>query len=258
MRRRSGGRSDDPSIRIPRVLVTTVLVAITAARAFAGVEFENRTVAFSGLTWLVKGSRGRVGPGPNYFSDGASNVWVDDHGRLHLRLTHDPIHRRRWDCAEILAATSLGFGTYRFSLDTPVDGLDPNVVLGLFTWSDAPAFAHRELDVEFSRWRDPTNQNAQFVVQPYRHAGDLFRFEEPPGLPQSSHAFTWDTSEVVFESTSPGGFIAQHAFTSGIPQPGGEQVHMNLWLNRPRGPADGQEVEVVIRQFEFDGYSASH
>jgi hypothetical protein len=107
------------------------------------------------------------------------------------------------------------------------------------------------LDIEFSRWSDPTNQNAQFVVQPYTQPGNLFRFEEPAGLPQTVHAFTWSMTQVSFASMSPGGVIAQHVFTSGIPQPGGEVVHMNLWLNRRHGPANGQEVEVVIRQFEF-------
>jgi hypothetical protein len=237
--------------RVLAWLAGALLVALTAAPAIAGVEFENRSIAFSGLTWLVKGSRGRVGPGPNYFSDSVNNVWVDDQGRLHLRIAHDPRHRRRWDCAEVLATTSLGFGTYRFSLDTPVDGFDPNVVLGLFTWSDAPDYAHRELDIEFSRWSDPANQNAQFVVQPYTQPGNLFRFEEPAGLPQTVHGFTWSMTQVSFASMSPGGVIAQHSFTTGIPQPGGEVVHMNLWLNRRHAPSNGQEVEVVIRQFEF-------
>ena len=105
--------------------------------------------------------------------------------------------------------------------------------------------------MEFSRWSDPTNQNAQFVEQPYTVPGNLFRFEEPAGLPETTHGFDWSPTEVSFESRSPDGVIAQHTFTTGIPQPGGEVVHMNLWLNRRRGLSNGQEVEVVIRQFEF-------
>ena len=151
----------------------------------------------------------------------------------------------------MLASNSLGYGTYRFVLDTPVDALDPNVVLGLFTWSDDPAYAHRELDIEFSRWGGPGNQNAQFVVQPYTPPGHLFRFDEPPSLPETTHEFAWDLSSVTFASSSPTAVIAPHSFTDGIPQAGGERVHLNLWLNSRRGPTDGQEVEVVIRQFEF-------
>ena len=88
-------------------------------------------------------------------------------------------------------------------------------------------------------------------MQPYAQAGNLFRFEEPPNLPQTAHEFIWSMTQVSFDSMSPGGVIAQHTFSTGVPQPGGETVHVNLWLNRPHGPSDGQEVEVVIRQFQF-------
>jgi hypothetical protein len=60
-----------------------------------------------------------------------------------------------------------------------VDKLDPNVVLGLFTWSDKAPSAHREIDIEFARWAnaaDPTN--AQYVVQAYGGAGHLARFTQ--------------------------------------------------------------------------------
>jgi len=132
-----------------------------------------------------------------------------------------------------------------------VDNLDRNVVLGLFTWSDDPAFAHRELDVEFSRWGDPGNQNAQYVVQPFTSPGNIFRFDEPTGLATSTHLFSWSAGSVTFESEGTQGPFAEHVFTAGVPQPGGEVVHVNLWLNRRRGPTDGQPVEVVLRQFEF-------
>src|SRR5437870_9597705 len=60
-------------------------------------------------------------------------------------------------------SASFGFGTYRFRLDSPVDDIDPNAVVGLFTWSDRPDFNHREIDIEISRWGEPGNPNAQFV-----------------------------------------------------------------------------------------------
>ncbi|MGH6635400.1 MAG: hypothetical protein ACRED0_04455 [Gammaproteobacteria bacterium] len=93
----------------------------------------------------------------------------------------------RWYCAEVVSADSFGFGTYRFSLDSPVDALDPNVVLGLFTWSDDPAYNNREIDIEFTRWGDPNNQNAQYVVQPYTLPQNIIRFDMPPAIDQSLH-----------------------------------------------------------------------
>ena len=52
-----------------------------------------RAVSFSGRSWAVKRSNEPVGPGPNLFSDGAENVWVDADARLHHVLG---IGRVRW------------------------------------------------------------------------------------------------------------------------------------------------------------------
>src|SRR5205823_12143915 len=100
--------------------------------------------------WIVKKStRDRVGPGPNYFSDSEENVRVDEAGQLHLLVTR---RNDRWYAAEVVSRGSLGYGKYIFSLTGPGERLNENMVLGLFTWSNAPDFDHREIDIEFSRW----------------------------------------------------------------------------------------------------------
>ena len=63
-----------------------------------------RTVLFAGYSWSVKRSDEAVGPGPNLFSDRPENVWVDEDHRLHLGVTD----RRRWLCAEVVIAPTLG------------------------------------------------------------------------------------------------------------------------------------------------------
>ena len=205
-----------------------------------------RTIEFSGYTWQVKSSTGRVGPGPNYFSDSPENVWVDTLGRLHLKLAYS---NRRWYCAEVINTQSVGLGRYSFDLDSAVNALDPSVVLGLFTWSDEPAHNHRELDIEFSRWgnsADPTN--GQYVVQPYDHPGNLQRITAS-GAAQSTQSFDWQRNAVTFA-----GSTARSAWTySGpdIPTPGSEQARINLWLYRGAPPANGETVEVVVRRFKF-------
>src|SRR5437764_2032193 len=90
-----------------------------------------RVLQFSSYDWIVKSSDRRVGPGPNYFADSDGNVFVDTQGRLHLRLTQ---RDGRWYCAEVISAQSFGYGTYRFYLDSTIDNLDTQVVLGMFTW----------------------------------------------------------------------------------------------------------------------------
>src|ERR1700730_17053474 len=83
---------------------------------------------FSGYDWELKTSRNRAGPGPNYF--GPEGAWVDPVGRLHLRIAEED---GRWVCAEVINKANLGYGTYHFVVDD-TSHLDPQVVLGLFTW----------------------------------------------------------------------------------------------------------------------------
>ncbi len=150
---------------------------------------RSRKITFSGYEWNVKSSGDAVGPGPNVFSNSEDNVFVDTEGRLHLLINQK---QGRWRCAEVVSARSFGLGTYRFTIDSGIDGLDPNVVLGLFTWSDAPEYNHRELDVEIARWGDPANANAQFVVQPYTRKANIVRFAIPTGRGPTTHSVELD------------------------------------------------------------------
>ena len=104
------------------------------------------SIRFSGYDWLVKESVTKVGPGPNAFS--AANVAVDQRG-LQLRIAELDA---RWTCAEVIAQGTFGYGTYTWVVASDLTQLDPSVVLGMFTWSDVPDHAHREIDIEFARW----------------------------------------------------------------------------------------------------------
>src|SRR5574341_1745935 len=75
-----------------RVFVfSVVLFGWMAASVFA---IYPRQISFSGYMWNVKKSNGRVGPGPNYFSDSTQNVWVDlsgDRKSTRLNSSHQLI-----------------------------------------------------------------------------------------------------------------------------------------------------------------------
>ena len=132
-----------------------------------------------------------------------------------------------------------------------MSNLDPNVVLGLFTWSDDPAQAHREIDYEAARWGSTTDpKNAQFVVQPWNTPGNMIRFTQPAG--PSVVEFTWSADQVVFRTTVTGAAPEVWTYTgAGIPTPGDEKVHMNLWLVNGAAPMNGQPVEVVLSNFRY-------
>lgn len=216
-----------------------------------------RWLRFSGYDWWVKRSSGKAGPGPNYFSDSPQNVFVDDAGRLHLRIT---AVSNQWHCAEIVSARSLGRGSYRFHVESDINRLDANAVLGLFTWSDDPVSAHREIDFEAARWGNASDpQNSQYVVQPWDVPGHLQRLRILPQTTNATHSFDWQSNRVVFASVrgeytaAPqlSNTLAAWTYTQAVPEPGDENVRLNLWLNGGNAPADGQEIEVVISSFVF-------
>lgn len=211
-----------------------------------------RTIDFAGRRWAVKDSAGAPwGPGPNVFSDAAEHVWVDADGRLHLRIA--PVDGV-WRCAEVIATDSLGYGNYRFVLDSPVDAFDPNVVLGLFTWDDRRASNHREIDIEFARWGDAAAaSNAQYTVQPYTTPGNQLAWRLNAGYGSSTHSFRWAPGRIDFASSAFGNPLQAWTYSrrNGVPRPGGETPRINLWLFRGAPPLDARPVEVIVRAFEF-------
>jgi len=241
------------SNNLPANLYAQASAKTVVTRPSPGVRF----FGFSGYDWWVKNSTTPVGPGPNYFSDATNNVWTDTNGWLHLRITN---RTNAWQCAEIISARTFGPGSYRFELNSVVDNLNPNVTLGLFTWSDDPAFTDREMDVECGRWQNPADtNNAQFVLQPYYLANQLVRYRVPPGLADSTHLFVWETNRISWQSQTGAysaaatNLIAAYVFTNAanVPQSGDECVHLNLWLINGSPPTDSNEVEVIIQNFNF-------
>jgi len=175
-------------------------------------------------------------------------VTIDAKGRLHLAIRKEDA---RWTCAEVALSKSLGYGTYRFTIASRVDNLAPQSVVGLFTWDNDEEDAHRELDVEFSRWADPLRSNAQYVVQPYDTLGNLVRFELPP-VARTVHEFEWLPESAAFSSRLPHGkILAEHIFGRNIPHPGKERALINFWLYQGKAPGDGKPLEVIVESFTF-------
>lgn len=239
--------------------IVTALVLITGTPMAAIAKGKPAppsasVLEFSGYTWTVKDHNRKIGPGPNFFSK--ANVSVDSAGRLHLSIQKS---RNKWTVAEVINHASLGYGTYTWTIGSaPV--LDPNVVLGLFTWNDDPAYHHREIDIEYARWGNASDpNNAQYVVQPWDTAGNEHRWQESSLQGGSTHAFTWRPDRVEFVSRAADGTIL-HAWTydgPDVPVPGGENPRINLWLFGGQAPTDGQPVEVIVDSFTHTALAGS-
>jgi hypothetical protein len=221
---------------------------------------QAQTLTWQGHTWNIKSATG-VGPGPNNWNP--TNAFVDANGYLHLLITADTNSPNGYDCAELYTTNNLGFGTYQWQIEARIDTFDPWVVLGLFPYGP-PAFGvdgSNEIDIEYSRWGKPTGNNDGFTIYP--NSGTTVGHKAFTIALTGTHTtsrFTWNSKGIQFWSM--GGFqpigtttnvIATWNYTpqnssTNIPQ-NAMPLHMNLWLDKGHAPANGQPVEVIIRDF---------
>lgn len=242
--------------RITALLIATVVVtALPMTAAAARPESPGgkppppgpSSITWSGHDWTVKSHSRKIGPGPNFFSVESAKVVGDE---LHLSITRSG---NKWYAAEVINTATLGYGTYTWTVG-PMGPLDPNVVLGLFTWNDDPAYNHREIDFEYAKWGNAADtNNAQYVVQPWDTDGNDHRWQQQSFGVSTVHSFTWTPEAVVFRSATANGQILEEWTYDGpdVPVPGGENARMNLWLYRGAAPQDGMPVTVVLESFSF-------
>ena len=235
---------------LPIVGNGVVALAIVNGEGPQPVLPSPKTLTFSGYEWTT--STGPIFHAGSRVSFDSANVWTDEKGALHLRISGSP---GKWTVAEVKLTRSLGYGTYRFQVrDT--SHLEPSALLTLITWDGVGTESNRrELDVELGRWGHLENTNVNYVVQPYYVPANYVAFRVPPGA--YTHSFHWEPGQVTFSTVQGSGnsgggrVINQHVFTSGVPSPEGESVRIALYVFL-QGPIPlKNENEVIIDKFEY-------
>jgi len=226
------------------------VVAVVTVTGKAAAPIVPKVVHFSGYDWIVRAAAGDRGGETNLYDP--ANAWVDQKGYLHLQIT---MRDGRWSCANVRLTRSLGSGTYRFVVQDSAH-LDPSAVLGLFTWDEGrPDETRSELNIELSRWGRPTNKNAQYVVQPYYVPENVSRFVVPAGA--LTHTFRWEPGVASFKTfrgpvvDAGSKSISEHVFTSGVPTPASESVHIELYEFHHPADSSQRPAEIVIEKFEY-------
>jgi hypothetical protein len=216
-------------------------------------------VKFSGFDWYVRATKGPEGPMDNIFAGLGRGVEMLPDGALRLSVAN---RNGTWYSAEVWTTKSLGYGTYTFHVRTPLAQLHPDLILGLFTYSQAIWHHHREIDIEFSAWgMGAKDLEGQYVVQPYDRGGHLYEFPSAFVGP-STQQFTWLPDRVEFSSwlgygekpaAGDPGLVSAWTFSDAksIPPPSAP-LHMNLYLFEGR-PPDSKEgnLAVILDSFEF-------
>jgi hypothetical protein len=235
---------------LPAVGNGVVALAVVNGIGPAPVYPSPKILNFSGYEWTTS-----TGPifhaGSRNFFDPA-NVWTDERGALHLRISGSP---GKWSAAEVKLTRSLGYGTYRFEV-RDVSHLEPSAILTFITWDGVGTeSSRRELDAELGRWGYLNNDNVHYVVQPYYVPANFVTFRTPPGA--YTHSFHWEPGQVTFSTVAGSGntgdehVMSQHVFTTGVPSPEDESVRIALYIFHQGHIPLNKENEVIIDKFEY-------
>jgi hypothetical protein len=226
------------------------VIEVVTVEAKSVVPIVSKIVHFSGYDWTVRAADSDRGGQSNTYDP--ANVWTDPKGYLHLRMQEGD---GAWSCAEVSLNRSLGYGSYNFVVQDS-GHLVPSAVLGLYTADEFRTDDVRnELDIELSRWGIAASKNAQYVVQPFYIPENVVRFVAPAGV--LTHTFRWEPGRASFRTVrgavagSGAAMVSEHVFTSGIPTPANETVHVDLYDYRHSKKSRQQPSEVVIEKFEF-------
>jgi hypothetical protein len=227
------------------------VVAVVTVKGKASAPILPKVLHFSGYDWIVRSSGSDRGGEPSSYDP--ANAWTDQKGYLHLRMA---MNGGRWSCAEVNLTRSLGYGTYRFVVQD-IAHLRPSAVLGMFTFDELGADDSRrnELDIELSRWGNPSGKNAQYVVQPFYIPENVARFTAPPGV--LTHILRWGPGSASFQTVrgsvaGPGAkTVSEYSFSSGVPTTAAETVHIDLYDFRHSKNNSQTPAEVVIEKFEY-------
>ena len=216
------------------------------------------TIDFAGRTWDVKSGYCSIGntagPGPNYWCGDEEDVWVDAYDRLHMKMNYKSA-LGHYGAVSIKTPVS-GCGFYRYSVtDGPngsPDSFDPNVVLGLFTYDDAPTYDNYEIDIEISDWGDSTPDANLWYVTWEDSSSTNDNTLETFGTGVINHSFTWLPSSITFNSIKDSVYMYDGVRTGSAVYPCPTEpiyARINFWLVDGDDPASWQEV--VIDDFEF-------
>lgn len=250
-----------PGIAAPLLVSAPAMSApVAASSPFAdpapadptAAPYDGGRLDFAGLSWAVR--RGAGGPGPNAWAP--DHAWVDDAGRLHLRLDR---RGDGWAGAEVRTDARFGPGTFRIEVAAPVDTMHPRAVVGLFLYPtpDVGPDGTHEVDVELTGWGDADRPRVHFSAWPLNPGATLrtaARAERFEGT-HMTYVVRRDARGVRIAGRHGHGAASVPFATPAFTAPRGSlapmPLHLNVWWYEGRAPAGAAPVEVVVTRIDF-------
>jgi len=243
-------------MRIRSTVLLSTLAGLTATLAVGEVGHA-ATINWKGHTWNVT-----AGGMAGVCQGNAANISIDADGYLHMKITNNG---GTWTGAEIFTTDKIGFGTYQWQIDGPVDKLDKNVVVGLYPYGPEAGIGsdgQNEIDIEYARWGNASYPNGNYTVYPPTGTGSSeITFDFTLTGTYTTSRFVWSSTKIDFVALSgfepldgTAGLIKAWTFAPATPTTKVPQqalpLGMNLWCFQGP-PSNGQNVEIIVRDFTF-------
>lgn len=114
------------------------LVPLDNQNSITGIEVgyqqnvSQGRLLWSGINWRV-------------ISEVGNSTWVDDQGRLHMRLQKIG---DTWYCTTLESPYKVKYGKFMWNISSPSLNLERNTSIGMFTYADDS----HEIDIEINQW----------------------------------------------------------------------------------------------------------
>ncbi|WP_157209512.1 hypothetical protein [Methanosarcina barkeri] len=190
--------------------------------------------------WYLTG--GKANPGNNYWN--ISGAWIDNQDRMHLTIVKN---NSIWECTMLSSQNTYHYGTFTWTVASPVYTFDKNSAIGLCTYLDD----NNASTVGISRWGDHNGNQLWYSIEPSKIKGNSKAYLVPSSIKgtNTTYRIEWKPNYIRLTSMQADGtIIADYNNTniSAIPQEP-ESVIMNLWLMAP--PSNGKNIELIISNF---------
>jgi hypothetical protein len=213
------------------------------ARHQNNAKYQNNVsqgrLLWSGIHWRV-------------ISQVENSTWVDDQGRLHMRLQKIG---DTWYCTTLESPYTVKYGKFIWNISSPSLNLERNTSIGMFTYGDDS----HEIDIEINQWpgRDEhlwfTNQPGSIDDYPSNIYYNIY--SDSPYLDETNitYIIDWEPTYINYSAiNSEGSIISDWNYTneSGVP-------HIESTICQYFGtvanftPRSEQTKEVVFNSFQY-------
>lgn len=228
-------------IRYLICLLVLLIVVILFVPSGVKTSSSNGMLNWKGQNWSL--TSGYANPGNNSWNE--TGAWTDDQNRLHLTIVND---KGTWKCTMLSSQNQYHYGTFTWTVDSPVYTFDKNSVIGFCTYLNDS----REINIVNSRWGEANEDQLWYTIEPSKIEGNSKGYLVPSSTigKNITYIIEWKPTYVRFTSIAQDGtVIADYNNTNAsvIPKEP-ESVIMNLWLTAP--PSNGKNIELIINDFK--------